>query len=118
MPAYNAVAILFDVLLAFGTVVALYWLLRRSLAAVLDDLIGIPAATEFFLRTLLLVLLCIALKEIVPGIRQKPEAAFMEYVWNVAAHLGEVLDEVYAALLIFLAYITVLVAVLRRRHVA
>jgi uncharacterized membrane protein len=116
MPAYNATASIIEAVLAILIALIVYLLLRTSLRRLLDDTVQLPAATGFYLRSFLVMLLLAALAEVVDFVRLKPDSAPMDYVWTVADGLGKVLTDIYIALLAFLVLITVLVAVLRRRH--
>ena len=116
MPAYNAVAFLFDLVIGAGIALLIYALLRHPLRELLTNLLRMPEATSFYLRALLLILLSVALAKVVTGIHMKPEAHFMEYVWAVASDIGGVFDNLSSFLLAYLALVTILVAVLRPRN--
>jgi hypothetical protein len=116
VPAYNAVAFLFDFVIGAGLALFIYALLRRSLRELLTNSLRIPEATNFYLRSLVLVLLSGALAKVVTGIHMKPEAHFMEYVWAIASDIGGVFDNLSLILLAYLTLVTVLVAVLRPRN--
>jgi hypothetical protein len=116
MPVYNAIAFAFDVVIGLGIAVIVYRILRRCLAKTLDEVVKIPAATTFYLRSLSIILTFVVLKEIVTGVDQKPEAKFMEYVWAVARDLSKIMESTFVILMIFVSLITIIVAVLRRTH--
>jgi hypothetical protein len=82
MPAYNAVACFLDVVISVGIVLALYALLGKSLRELLDKTIRLSAGSIFYMRALILVLFCTALSKVLNGVHQKPEAHFIEYVWQ------------------------------------
>jgi len=115
VPAYNAVAFFFDLVIGAGIALLIYALLRHSLQELLTNLLRMPEATSFYLRSFVLILLSVALAKVVTGIHMKPEAHFMEYVWAVASDIGGVFDNLSVFLLAYLALVTVLVAVLRPR---
>ncbi len=117
MPAYNAIAIAFDVVLGLFIAWITYRILRKSLGGVLDETIGIPAATTFYLRSLSIILTFVVLKSVVTGINQKPEARFMEYVWAVAGDMSKIFENTFTVLLIFVVMVTIVIAVLRRLNV-
>lgn len=116
MPAYNAVAFFFDVVISVGIVFALYNLLGKSLQELLDKMIRLPAASVFYMRALVLIMLCGALGKVVSGIHQKPDDHFMEYVWAVARDISNVFDNLFVMLLIYVAIVTVLVVVLKPKN--
>ena len=116
MPAYNAVAFLFDLLIAVGIALTLYILLGRNLKELLDKAIRLPAGTAFYMRALVLILVCSALSKVISGVHQKPEAHFMEYVWAVAGDISNVFDNLFWILLAYVAIITVLVVVLKPKN--
>jgi Kef-type K+ transport system membrane component KefB len=80
MPAYNAVAFLFDLLISVAIVLLIYTLLGKNLCELLDKTIRLPAGRTFYMRALAVVLLCGALTKVIGGIHQKPGDHFMEYV--------------------------------------
>jgi len=116
MPAYNAVSFLIDVLIAVGLVLILYTVLGKNLRELLDKVIRLPAGSAFYMRALVLILLCGALSKVVSGIHQKPDAHFMEYVWAVAGDISSVFDNLFVILLAYVAIVTVLVVVLRPKN--
>lgn len=116
MPAYNAVAFLFDMLISVGIVLVLYSLLGKNLRELLDKVIRLPAGSAFYMRALVLMLLCGSLSKVISGVHQKPDAHFMEYVWAVAGDVSGVFDNVFLILLAYVAIVTVLVVVLRPKN--
>ena len=115
MPAYNAAAFLLDVLLSVGIVVLIYKSISQSLRGLLDKVIRMPEGTSFYMRALVLVLLCIVLSKVVTGIHLKPEAHFMEYVWALANDISGVFESLFATLLVYVGVVTLLVVVLKPR---
>lgn len=116
MPAYNAVAFLFDMLISVGIVLVLYSLLGKNLRELLDKVIRLPAGSAFYMRALVLMLLCGALSKVISGVHQKPDAHFMEYVWAVAGDVSGVFDNVLLILSAYVAIVTVLVVVLKPKN--
>ena len=116
MPAYNAVAFFFDVVISLGIVLAIYGLLGRVLQELLDKTIRLPAGSAFYLRALILVMLCGALSRVISGVHQKPDDHFMEYVWAIAHDVSNVFDDLLVILLVYVAIVTVLVVVLRPKN--
>ena len=68
MPAYNAIAFFFDLVISVGIVLLLYTLLGKSLRELLDKTIRLPAGSTFYMRALAGVLLCGALTKNISGI--------------------------------------------------
>ena len=116
MPAYNAVAFFFDLAISVGIVLALYTLLGKSLRELLDKVIRLPAGSVFYMRALILMMLCTALSKVISGVHQKPDDHFMEYVWAVAHDVSNVFDNLLMVLLVYVAIVTVLVVVLRPKN--
>jgi len=92
--------------------------IRPSLRKLLDEITALPAATEFYLRSFVIVILFVAVAAAVGSTHSdlKPESHFMEYVWSVAGDLQSVLQGIFGVLLGYVAMITILVAALRRRQ--
>jgi hypothetical protein len=116
MPFYNAIALVFDVVLAFGIAFLIYGLLRKSLREVLNNIVQLPEATTFYLRAFILVLSCVALGRVISGIHLKSDAHFMEYVWAIASDMSVVFQDLFVTLLVYVGFITVLVVVLRAKN--
>jgi hypothetical protein len=93
-------------------------LLRPSLRGLLEEVTGLPSATEFYLRAFVLVIVLVALAALVAAGHGdlKDDAHFMEYVWSVAAGLQDMLQNLLISLLVYVGLITVLMAALRRKH--
>jgi len=93
-------------------------LLRPSLRQLLEEVTGLPAATEFYLRSLLIVLVFMAASAPLGSVHNdlKAGSRFMEYVWSVADDLQNVLEGIFGVLLGYVALITILMAALRRRQ--
>jgi len=93
-------------------------LLRPSLRGLLEEVTGFPAATEFYLRAFVLVIVFVALAALVGAGHTdlKDGAHFMEYVWSVAGGLQDVFQNLLIVLLVYVGLITVLMAALRRKH--
>jgi hypothetical protein len=93
-------------------------LLRPGLRGLLEEVTGLPAATEFYLRAFVLVIVLVALAALVGAGHGdlKDGAHFMEYVWSVASGLQDVFQNLLISLLVYVGLITVLMAALRRKH--
>jgi small basic protein len=116
MPIYNAVAFFFDVVISLGIVLLFYALLGKSLRELLDKTIRLPAGSTFYMRALVVVLLCGALTKVIGGIHLKPEEHFMEYVWAVARDISNVFDNLIVILLVYVGIVTILVVVLKPKN--
>ena len=96
---------------AWGT----YALTRRSLRSLLDGVVRRSAATEFYLRALLICLVFGALSAAM-GSRWDPSAgAGMERVWSATNLLSTMAMTLLVVLLCFVVIISILVAALGRR---
>jgi len=116
MPAYNAIAFLFDLLISVGIVALIYKSIAPRLRELLDKVIRLPEGTAFYMRALVLALLCTVLSKVVTGIQLKPEDHFMEYVWAVGRDISGVFDNLFAMLLVYVGVVTILVVVLKPRN--
>ena len=102
---------------SIGTALVVYALVRKSLHALLDEVVKLPSGTTFYLRLFLISLVFIALSSVLDTeFALKADAAFMEYVWKVTAGVASVLGMTCLFLLGYLVLITVLITVLRHRH--
>ena len=117
MATYRAIAYVVNIGVALGLAFALYALLRRSLRALLDRVIRLPAGTTFYLRALLLIFFLVALSATVSSqFDLKPDAHFMEYVWLIAAAMAHFFENVFWGLMAYLAMVTVLLVVLKVKN--
>jgi len=93
-------------------------LLRPGLRGLLEEITGLPPATEFYLRAFTLVIALVGLAALIGSGHGdlKDGARFMEYVWAVAGGLQDVFQNLIIVLLVYVALITVLMASLRRKH--
>lgn len=93
-------------------------LLRPTLRQLLDEITALPAASEFYLRSFLIVICLIAVATVAGSAHTelKPDSHFMEYVWSIASDLQDVLQGIFGVLLGYVAMITILLATLRRRQ--
>ena len=127
MSGYSAIAFISCVVLGLGIALLIYVLLAGSLREVLNNLIRMPEATEFYLRSLALVLVLATLSRVIFSFKvanpplpanapPPPPPHFMEYVWDVMARLRDVMKTLANYLLFYVGVITVLAAVLRGRE--
>jgi hypothetical protein len=93
-------------------------LLRPGLRGLLEDVTSLAAATEFYLRAFVLVIVFVGLAAVLGAAHAdlKEGAHFMEYVWSIASGLQDVFQNLMIVLLVYLGLITVLMAALRRKH--
>ena len=116
MPSYNLVAFAVDCVLAIAVSLVVYRLVRESLRQVLQSVVGLPEATTFYLRVLLLVVVFAALGQVLSGVQLKSDAHFLDYVWAVGSDLSNVFQGLFVDLLVYVALITLLVVVLRPKN--
>jgi hypothetical protein len=103
--------------LAVFTALTVHSLMRKSLHALLDDLVQLPPCTTFYSRVLVIGVIFIALSSALDtNFILKADAAFMEYVWKIADGLSRVFGLICLFLVGYLIVVTVLVAALRRRR--
>ena len=111
----NLIGYLVQLLLVIGLMLTIYALIRTSLRKLLDQVLKFADGTEFYMRALLLLLLFAGLQEAIGDKWEyKADAAFMEYVWNIATTIGEALTQAFWSFIIYIALITILTATLRR----
>jgi hypothetical protein len=111
-------AIDFAVLLILTTAVAvgLYFAIRKSLRALLDSVVAVPACTTFYTRLLLVGFVLLALRSALDvSYNLKDDAAFMEHVWKVGEGLAKAFGTECLFLTGYLIIVTILVAVFRRK---
>ena len=114
MTSYNVVATLSALAIGLALALLVYALIRTHLRALMDALIEIPGGTTFYLRTLVIALLAAPLTNLAAP--QKPDAKLMEYVWAAATSLSSVSDRIVWTLLVFVAFVTAFILILRFRH--
>jgi len=113
----NGIVFLSVLILAFLIAVLLDLFLRPALRGLVEQIIELPAATDFYLRAFILVVFLAVLSVAAgthPDLKDSPH--FMEYVWSVAGRLQEVLQNLLIVLLVYVALIVVLTAALRRKQ--
>lgn len=108
----------FAVLFVLSVVTALIvlFLVRKSLRALLDDVVKLPPCTAFYTRVLAIGLVFIALSSALGShFDLNQDAAFMEYVWKIADGLSSVFGTICLFMTAYLIVVTILVVALRRR---
>jgi len=113
----NGIAFLVAFVVSILIVVLIDRLLRPGLRGLLEQIVALPAATEFYLRAFAVVLVLVAIGAVL-GNRPdlKDGARFMEYIWAIAAGLKDVFQNLFAVLLVYVGLMSVLIAALRRRQ--
>src|SRR5690242_11761146 len=114
----HSIAILVSLVVVSLVVAFVDRLLRPSLRGLLEEITSLPAATDFYLRVFVMVVVLVALAAVLGAAHAdlKDGARFMEYVWSVANGLQDVFQNLVIALLVYVTLITVLMAALRRKH--
>jgi len=113
----HSIAFLVTLIASILAVVLINRLLRPGLRGLLEQVVALPAATEFYLRAFAIVVVLIALAATLDTYSELKEGArFMEYVWAIADRLKHVVEELLVVLLVYVGLITVLMAALRRRQ--
>jgi hypothetical protein len=114
----QSIALLASILVAVLFLAWVHVLIRPSLRALLEEVIGLPAATNFYLRAFAIAIAFVGLGAVLGSGHGelKAESRFMEYVWSVAGSLKEVFENVLIVLLVYVGFVTVLMAALRRRQ--
>jgi len=113
----NGVVFLALLIISILIVFLLDRLLRPGLRGLLEEIAGLPAATDFYLRAFAIVIVLVAFAAVLgthPDL--KDGARFMEGVWAVASRLQEFLHDLLVVVLVYVGLITVLMAALRRKH--
>ena len=107
---------------AFVFVIAIAFLvdrlIRSSLRQLLEKVTGLPAATEFYLRSFAIVIFLVTVSNAIAPAHGDLTATshFMEYVWSVADTVKSTMEGIFGVLLGYVAMITILVAALQRRQ--
>lgn len=113
----HSIAFLATLFVSILIVVLIDRLLRPGLRGLLEQIVALPAATEFYLRAFAIVLVFVAIGAVLgPHTDLKDGARFMEYVWAIAAGLRDVFERLFVVLLVYVGLITVLMTALRRKQ--
>jgi len=117
MNYYNLLAFLILLLISLGLTVGIWAAIARNLRGLLDQAMKLPDGTTFYLRTFLIgLLLAAAAGALGTEFSFKPTDPFMEYVWRIGSGLQNVCQYLFIFVLVYILLITVLVAVLRKKH--
>jgi hypothetical protein len=114
----RAIAFLASLVVVVLMLVEIDRLLRPSLRRLLEDTTGLPAATDFYLRSFAIVIVLLTLDAVI-GVSHgdlKDGGHFMEYVWSVASGLQDAFQQLLIVLLVYVGLITVWIAALRRTN--
>jgi len=109
----------FVILLIISIAVAflVYALVQRYLRALLDKVVRVKAGTVFYVRIFLIGLVFIAFSAALDvEFSLKQGAKVMEYVWKVTDGLSKVFGQSTLFIFGYLILVTILVAVLGRKH--
>lgn len=114
----HGIAVLASFIVVVLIIAFLDRLLRPGLRVLLQEVTGLSAATDFYLRVFAIVVTFVSLAAVIGAGHSdlKDGARFMEYVWSVASGLQEVFQNLLIVLLVYVGLITVLMAALRRRQ--
>ena len=114
-PVHAAHLVILLLAIAFATLT--YALTRRGLDELLSRTVAIPGGVSFYMRSFLLLLLFGAVGQVVAvNPDAKPGQHFMEYVWVVAAALGDSFGYLFLTLAIYLVLMTILVAAVKPKN--
>jgi hypothetical protein len=104
-------------LLALAVAMLVFLLARRALSDLLSRTVAVPGGVVFYERAFLMLLIFGAAGSALGyNLDVKPGEHFMEYVWQVASGLGDVLGYIFGTLAIYLVLMTVLVATLKPKN--
>jgi hypothetical protein len=113
----HSIAFLATLVLSILIVLLIDLLLRPGLRGLLEEIVALPAATEFYLRAFAIVLVFVGIGAVLGNSSDlKDGARFMEDVWAIAARLKDVFQNLFVVLLVYVGLITVLMAALRRKQ--
>ncbi len=119
----HALAYLVGLGLGVGIPLLMYNWLRAPLEGIVKALVDMSDATEFYLRSFVLVMVFAGLGRVLGPLTiagQDPKnpapPRFMQYVWAVAERAQTVLWDISIYVLFFVAVVTILSAALRSRE--
>jgi hypothetical protein len=107
------VLFLFSIPIALGLIACL----RRPLLELLQNVVILPAGTEYFSRVFVVVVVLTVLGAIAdPPFNLKDSVHLIEYVWAVAHGLKSVFENLVISVFVYTGLITVLLAALRGKQ--
>jgi len=114
----HSIAFLASLIVVIPILAVVIQCLRPGLRGLLEEIAGLPAATDFYLRAFAIVVVFVGFAAVLGAGHGdlKDGAHFMEYVWSVASGLQDVFQNLMVVLLVYVGLITVLMASLRRKH--
>lgn len=114
----HGIAFLASLVVVILLIPFVYRLLRANLRSLLQDTTGLPAATEFYLRSFAIVIVLATIGAVLGTSHNdlKDGAHFMEYVWSVASGFEDAFQQLMIVLFVYIGLITVLMASLRRKQ--
>ena len=108
--------------LGVGIPVLIYAWLRNSLEGTINDLLGLPDAAQFYVRSFAIVVVLTGIYDVAEPLyvrgadpKESLPSHFMQYVWAVAGRVSVIFAYLSVNLLIFAAAVTILAAVLGSR---
>jgi predicted tellurium resistance membrane protein TerC len=104
-----------QIVLCFIAAILVLRYLERPLRELLDQLLGLPSATTFFVRVLGTCLALIAIRSAVNLIDKNTDA--MTMVWTLMDHWSDALEPIYIVLLVFAGLVTIILSVLGGRQI-
>lgn len=113
----NIIGFVILLLVSIGTALLVYALVQKHLSTLLDKVIRLKAGTTFYIRVFLIGLVFIALSAALDvQFSLKQSAVVMEYVWKIADGLSTVFGQTTLFIFGYLILVTILIAVLRKKH--
>ena len=112
---YNLLGFIILLILSGGIAIVIYIMVSDSLRRLIDEVAKMPSSTTFYVRVFIIGL---TLTFLSAALSQrwifKEDAAFMEYVWNVADGISSGLGHALIFLSVYLILVTILISVLLR----
>jgi hypothetical protein len=113
----NILGFVILLIISIGAALLVYALVKKYLSELLDKVVKLKAGTAFYVRIYLIGLVFIALSAALNvEFSLKEGAVVMEYVWKVADGLSTMFGQTILFIFGYLILVTILVAVLRKKH--
>ena len=113
----NILGLIILLVISIGVALLVYALIQKYLSQLLDKVLRLKAGTAFYIRVFLIGLVFIALSAALDvEFSLKPGAVVMEYVWKIANGLSTVFGQTTLFIFGYLILVTILIAVLRKKH--
>lgn len=115
--AQNIIGFVALLVISIGAALLVYLLVHKYLSELLDKVVKLKAGTSFYVRVFVIGLVFIALSAALDvEFSLKQGAVVMEYVWNIANGLSTMLGQTTLFIFGYLVLVTILIAVLRKKH--